>query len=77
MIVGGAYIVGMSKKIKILLTEKEITLSELAEKIGTSQPNLSNKMQRDNFSEKDLIKIAEILDVKYEGFFFLENGDKI
>lgn len=67
----------MSKKIKILLAEKDLTLSELAEKIGTSQPNLSNKIQRDNFSEKDLMKIAEALGVKYEGFFFLENGDKI
>ena len=68
---------GMSKKIKVLLAEKEMTLSELAAKIDTTQPNLSNKLNRDNFSEKDLIKIAEALNVKFEGFFFLENGDKI
>lgn len=68
---------GMSKKIKVLLAEKEITISELAAKIGTTQPNLSNKLNRDNFSEKDLIKIAEALNVKFEGFFIFENGDKI
>lgn len=68
---------GMSKKIKMLMVEKDITLSELAEKIGTSQPNLSNKMKRDNFSEKELNQIAEVLDVKYEANFVLEDGRKI
>ncbi|MFJ5564361.1 helix-turn-helix transcriptional regulator [Lysinibacillus xylanilyticus] len=68
---------GMAKKIKMLMVEKDITLSELAEKIGTSQPNLSNKIKRDNFSEKELNQIAEVLDVKYEANFVLEDGRKI
>ena len=68
---------GMTNKIKILLIKKGLTASQLAEMIGTSQPNLSKKMKKDNFTEKDLLEIAEALDVKYEGFFVLENGDKI
>ncbi|MFJ7951505.1 helix-turn-helix transcriptional regulator [Lysinibacillus sp. NPDC096418] len=68
---------GMAKKIKMLMVEKDITLSDLAEKIGTSQPNLSNKIKRDNFSEKELNQIAEVLDVKYEANFVLEDGRKI
>lgn len=67
----------MTEKIKILLIKKGMTASQLAKSIGTSQPNLSKKMKNDNFTETDLKGIAEALDVRYEGFFFLEDGDKI
>lgn len=68
---------GMAKKIKMLMVEKDLTLSELAEKMGTSQPNISNKLKRDNFNEKELNHIAEVLGVKYEANFVLEDGRKI
>lgn len=67
----------MAKKIKMLMVEKDITISQLAEKMGTSQPNLSNKFKRDNFNEKELNLIAEVLEVKYEANFVLEDGRKI
>lgn len=67
----------MAKKIKMLMVEKDITISELAEKMGTSQPNLSNKLKRDNFSENELNQIAEVLEVKYEANFVLDDGRKI
>ncbi|MDD1502115.1 MULTISPECIES: helix-turn-helix transcriptional regulator [Lysinibacillus] len=72
----GVYM-GMAKKIKMLMVEKDLTLSELAEKMGTSQPNISNKLKRDNFNEKELNLIAEVLGVKYEANFVLEDGRKI
>lgn len=68
---------GMAKKIKMLMVEKDMTLSELAEKMGTSQPNLSNKLKRDNFNENELTHIAEVLEVKYEANFVLDDGRKI
>lgn len=67
----------MTKKIKMLMVEKDVTVSELANKMGTSQPNLSNKLKRDNFSENELNLIAEVLGVKYEANFILEDGRKI
>lgn len=67
----------MAKKIKMLMVEKDMTISELAEKMGTSQPNLSNKLKRDNFNENELNQIAEVLEVKYEANFVLEDGRKI
>ena len=42
----------MSKKIKMLMLEREITQTQLADKLGTTQSNLANKLKRDNFSEK-------------------------
>lgn len=59
------------------MVEKDLTISELAEKMGTSQPNLSNKLKRDNFNENELTHIAQVLEVKYEANFVLEDGRKI
>ena len=66
----------MSKKIKMLMLEREVTQIQLAEKLGTSQSNLANKLKRDNFSEKELIQIAEILNATYEGHFILNDTEK-
>jgi len=57
--------------------QHSITYSELAEKIGTSNQNLSNKLSRDNFSEQELHKIAEAFGCQYEGFFIFDDGEKI
>lgn len=67
----------MGEKIKILLGRKDMTIPKLAEKLGQSRQNLNTKIKNDNFSEQDLRKIAEALEVKYEGFFFLNDGEKI
>ncbi len=67
----------MGEKIRILIKRKKITISELANLIETTNQNLSNKLTRDNFSEKELQQIAEALGCKFEGFFVFEDGDKI
>lgn len=43
---------GMAKKIRTILLERDMTIKELAKKIGTNGNNLSNKLSRDNFSER-------------------------
>ncbi len=45
-----------------------MTIKELAEKIGTNENNLSNKLARDNISEKELRDIAEALDLIMMGY---------
>lgn len=67
----------MAEKIKVLLARKQMTAVQLAKKLGTSPSNLYNKFKRDNFSEKELKEIAEVLDCTYEGFFFLDQDEKI
>ena len=66
-----------SEKIKILCGRRNITLSQLAEKLETSVQNLSNKLVRDNFSEKELQQIAKALECKYESIFIFDDGEKI
>ncbi|MEX3745006.1 MULTISPECIES: helix-turn-helix domain-containing protein [Lysinibacillus] len=65
---------GMAKKIKLLMVERDVTAAKLAEMLGTSQSNISNKLKRDNFSEKELEDIAKALEAKYEAHFVLEDG---
>ena len=64
-------------KIKILLAKNGMTATQLAEKIGMSQSNLSKKMGKGTFSIDELDSIARVFSAKYEGFFFLEDGEKI
>ena len=42
----------VSEKIRILLIKRRMTMSELADKMETTPQNLSNKLNRDNFTEK-------------------------
>ena len=70
--------ISMGEKIKIVLKRRNMTLSELAEKTSQSRQNLSNKMARDNFSEKELLKIANVLGCTYHaGFTMNDTGEKI
>lgn len=65
----------LTKEIKILLAKKEMNTSQLADKIGTSQQNLSAKMKRDNFSVNELKEIAKALNTTLE-ISFIDNNDK-
>ena len=49
---------GASKQIKQVMIEKNIKVSELAEKIGMKPQPLSNKLFRDIMSYSDVEKIA-------------------
>ena len=60
---------GAAKKIRILLVERDMTLKELAKLLGKSSSTISDKLRRDNFTEKDLMKIAEALRYDYEAVF--------
>lgn len=46
-----------------------MTLTDLSERLGKSLSTMSDKMRRDNFSEKDLKKIADVLNFDYEAVF--------
>lgn len=63
----------MSKQIKQLLIEKDTSITKLASLLGTRPQNITNKLSRDNFSDKDLIEIATVLGCKYEAKFIIED----
>lgn len=55
-----------SKKIKMAMVNKGISLNELAAKLGQTPQNLTNKFRRNNLNEKDVSQMADALgyDVK-------------
>ena len=66
----------MSEKIKVVLKRRGMTMGELAEKTGQTRQNLSNKMTRDNFPEKELRQIAEALDCELESYLVMKDTGK-
>lgn len=55
-----------SNIIKHALIDKELKAADLAKLLGTTHPNLSQKLKRDNFSEKEMQEIANALGLKLE-----------
>jgi transcriptional regulator with XRE-family HTH domain len=69
----------MTEKIRILLVKRgNISEAELARRLGISTQNLYGRMKRDNFTDKDLQKIAEVLDCTFETVFKMrDTGEEI
>lgn len=65
-----------AKKIKIMLAVRELTVVRLAEKLDTIPSNLYNKFKRDNFSEKEILEICEVLDFTYKPIFIDNKTDQ-
>lgn len=68
----------MAEKVRILLVKRKITVTDLAKRLGMSQSNLSNKLSRDNFNEKELKEIAEALNCDLDMNFTLrDTGEQV
>ncbi len=68
----------MAEKIRIVLRRRNMTLDALAKATKQSRQNLSNKMSRDNFTEKELLEIASALNCTYKAVLvFNDTGDEI
>lgn len=66
-----------SDMIRELCEKKNISLAELARRIGQSPQNFNKKLKRETVSLDEMMKIAEQLSLKYEQAFVLPNGEKI
>ena len=66
-----------SDMIRELCEKKNISLAELARRIGQSPQNFNKKLKRGAISSEEMITIAEVLNVGFEQAFVLENGEKI
>ena len=66
-----------SDMIRELCEKMNISISELARKIGQSPQNFNKKLQRGTVSVEEMIVIADVLGVKFEQSFTLTNGYNI
>lgn len=48
----------VSEKVRVLLDRKKMTVGDLADRLGVTRQNLSNKLTRNNFAENDSINLT-------------------
>lgn len=66
-----------SDMIRALCDRMNISLAELCRRIGQTPQNFNKKLQRGTVSYEEMVKIAEVLDVRYEQVFLLPDGNKL
>lgn len=66
-----------SDMIKELCEKENISVSELARRIGQSPQNFGKKLKRDTVTFDEMVMIADVLGVAYEQAFVLKGGKKI
>ncbi len=66
-----------SEQIRVLCVRMGVSLSELARKIHQTPQNFNAKLKRNTITQDELNQIAKALDVTYEQYFVLANGEHI
>ena len=68
----------MAEKIKIMLIKRKMSTVDLSKILDCTPTNVYNKLKRDNFSEKELKQIADILNCDFKGTFVMrDTGEEI
>ncbi|MGN0157887.1 MAG: transcriptional regulator [Brotaphodocola sp.] len=66
------------EKVKIILNRRDMTITDLATSLGTSRQNLTNKLTRDNFQEREMIEISQKLGCSYKGLIVMnDTGEEL
>lgn len=66
-----------SDMVKELCERMDISVSELARRIGQSPQNFYKKLRRDTVRLEELIEIADVLGITFEQRFVFEDGKYI
>lgn len=74
---GGVNIMTISEQIKVLCVRQNISLAELARRLGKSPQSLNSKMKRGSFTVEELEEIAKVSGTTFERKFILTDGEKV
>ena len=66
-----------SEQIRVLCVRRGVSLSELARRINQTPQNFNTKLKRNTITQDELNQIAKALDVTYEQYFVLGNGELV
>jgi len=66
-----------SDRIHQLCEQMNISVSELARRLGRSSQNLGKKLKRETITLNDFKAIADVMDVKFEQAFILPDCNEI
>ena len=67
----------VSEQIKVLCVRTNISVAELARRMGMSPQNLNAKLKRETFTIADLDRIAEATGTTFERKFILIDGESV
>ena len=67
----------ISEQIKVLCVRSNISVAELARRLGKSPQSFNSKLKRESFTVKDLEDIAIATGTDFERNYILPNGEKI
>lgn len=67
----------ISEQIKVLCVRSNISMAELARRMGKSPQALNAKLKRESFTIEELDIIADAVNAKFLRSFELSTGDKI
>lgn len=76
-IIKGGACMTTSDQIRVLCVRTGISLSELARRINQTPQNFNAKLKRNTVTQDELNQIAKALDVTYEQYFVLGNGELV
>ena len=66
----------ISLQIRLLCARLNISMAELARRLGSSPQNLNAKMKRESFTVAELDQIADVTSTVFSRNFILPNGEK-
>lgn len=67
----------IQQRVKACCELADMTITELAEKMGTSQQNLSKRLKVGKFTQEELEEMAHYLGCKYISVFEFPDGKQI
>lgn len=67
----------LQQRVKASCELAGISITELAERMGTSQQNLSKRLKVGKFTQEELEEIAKALGANYISVFEFPNGTRI
>lgn len=72
--IGGAIKITIQEQIKTAAIHGDVTLAEIAKKVGMSPQSFSNRMKTGKFTRKELDEIGEALGAEYISCFRFPDG---
>lgn len=67
----------ISEQIRVLCVRSNISVAELARRLGKSPQSFNSKLKRESFTIKDLEEIAEATGTNFRRNYILPNGEEI
>lgn len=67
----------VAEKIRLIMKRQSMTMGNLADATEQTRQNLSNKMSRGNFTERDIEALANALGCQVKITFILPDGTEI